>query len=538
MRRRGLGRFNLTVTAPADIDGLSLEALKALVVQLLSKVADQERVIAELREENARLKGLNGRPRIKPSGMENSSEPKLGGKRGKHRRRGQIVPRVAIEDQLIQAQVPPGSRFKGYETFLVQDIVLRAEAIRYRRERWVTPDGTLVLAPLPSGVIGHFGPELRRFVLAQYHQGQVTVARLVAQLRGIGVAISKRQMMRLLIAGQDRFLAENRDVLRAGLQTAAWVSADDTGARHAGKNGFCTQIGNDDFAWFGTRTSKSRLNFLSLLRAGHTDYVINQAALDYMRGRALAGSVIDQLAAHRQTRFADQAAWQTHLDRLGIRTVQVTPDPICIATEAALWGSIQAHGLLREMVVVSDDAGQFDVGRHALCWVHAERLVHKLDTFTDLHRAAQKHMRALIWRFYHDLKAYRAKPTARRRSELRARFDRIFHRRTGFVTLDRLLARLHANKPELLMVLDRPEIPLHTNGSERDIRLHVTKRKVSGGTRSLDGRDCRDAFLGLMRTATKLGIGFWEYLGDRLSIPGQPIVPYLPDLVRCRGQPA
>ena len=62
------------------------------------------------------------------------------------------------------------------------------------------------------------------------------------------------------------------------------------------------------------------------------------------------------------------------------------------------------------------------------------------------------------------------------------------------------------------MVLDRPEIPLHTNGSERDIRLHVTKRKISGGTRSLDGRDCRDAFLGLMRTAAKLGIAFWDYL--------------------------
>jgi hypothetical protein len=313
---------------------------------------------------------------------------------------------------------------------------------------------------------------------------------------------------------------------------------DDTGARHAGKNGFCTQIGNDDFAWFGTRTSKSRLNFLDLLRAGHTDYVINQAALDYMRGRALAGSIIHRLAAHQQTRFADQAAWQAHLDRLDISALKVTPDPICIATEGALWGSVQAHGLLREMVIVSDDAGQFDVGRHALCWVHAERLVHKLDTFTDPHRAAQQRMRALIWRLYDDLKVYRANPTARRRAELRARFERIFHRRTGFVTLDRLLARLHANKPELLMVLDRPEIPLHTNGSERDIRLHVTKRKVSGGTRSADGRDCRDAFLGLMRTAAKLGIAFWDYLGDRLSIPGQPNVPYLPDIVRCRGQPA
>ena len=538
MRRRGYGRFNLPVTAPADIDGLSLEALKALVVQLLSKLADQERLLAELREENARLKGLNGRPRIKPSGMEDASEPKRSAKRGKHRRRGKIVPRVAIEDRVIKAQVPPGSRFKGYENFVVQDIVLRAEAIRYRRERWVTPDGTIVLAALPAGVVGHFGPELRRFVLAQHHQGQVTVPRLVAQLRGIGVAISKRQMMRLLIAGQDRFLAENRDVLWAGLQTAAWVSVDDTGARHAGKNGFCTQIGNDDFTWFATRTNKSRLNFLDLLRAGHTDYVINQAALDYMRGRALAGAVIHQLATHQQTRFADQAAWRTHLDRLDITTVQVTPDPICIATEGALWGSIQAHGLLREMVIVSDDAGQFAVGQHALCWVHAERLVHKLDSFTDLHRTAQQRMRALIWRFYDDLKAYRAKPTARRRGELRARFDRIFHRRTGFVTLDRLLVRLHAKKPELLMVLDRPEIPLHTNGSERDIRLHVTKRKVSGGTRSLAGRDCRDAFLGLMRTAAKLGFAFWDYLGDRLSIPRQPIVPYLPDLVRCRGQPA
>jgi hypothetical protein len=114
-----VGRFNLTVPAPPKIDGLSLEALKALVVQLLSKVADQERVIAELREANARLKGLNGRPRIKPSGMEDASQARRPGKRGKRRRRGKIAPRVAIEDRVIEAQVPPGSRFKGYETLVL-----------------------------------------------------------------------------------------------------------------------------------------------------------------------------------------------------------------------------------------------------------------------------------------------------------------------------------------------------------------------------------------------------------------------------------
>ena len=208
-----------------------------------------------------------------------------------------------------------------------------------------------------------------------------------------------------------------------------------------------------------------------------------------------------------------------------------------IATEGAIWGSIHAHNFLRDAVVLSNDAGQFAVGRHALCWVHAERLVHRLDAFTDLHRAAQQRMRTLIWNFYADLKAYRADPGASRRLALRARFDRIFRRRTGFVTLDRLLARLHANKTELLMVLDRPETPLHTNGSENDIRCQVTRRKVSAGTRSDLGRDCRDAFLGLTKTCTKLGVAFWDYLGSRIHIPACYIIPPLPHLVRCRGQP-
>jgi hypothetical protein len=122
-----------------------------------------------------------------------------------------------------------------------------------------------VTAPLPAGINGHFGPELRRFVLAQYHQGQMTVPRLVTLLRSLGIFISKRQVGRLLIGGQDGFLAEARDVLRAGLVSAAWITVDDTGARHKAVNGFCTQIGNAHFAWFGTTSSKSRLNFLALL---------------------------------------------------------------------------------------------------------------------------------------------------------------------------------------------------------------------------------------------------------------------------------
>ena len=163
--------------------------------------------------------------------------------------------------------------------------------------------------------------------------------------------------------------------------------------------------------------------------------------------------------------------------------------------------------------------------------------MHKLDAFTDDNRAAQATVRGLIWAFYRDLKAYQCAPTRQRKAALRARFDRIFRRRTGFVTLDRLLARLRANKAELLMVLDRPEIPLHTNGSENDIRCHVTRRKLSGGTRSDLGRDCRDAFLGLAKTCAKLDIAFWDYLGARLTVPGGPIIPGLTELILARSRP-
>jgi len=521
------------------LDDLSDADLRALVLELLGEVAALKQTVAEQREEIARLKGLKGPPRLKPSkpsGMEQASAKKDGasGTRTRGGRGKKTLSRVAAEDRVISAEVPAGSRFKGYEDFVVQDLVIRPTVVRFRRERWVTPDGRTVVAPLPDGISGHFGPKLRRFVLAQHHQGQVTMARLVTLLKAIGIEISKRQVVRLLIDGQDRFQDEARDVLRAGLETSPWVTVDDTGARHKARNGFCTQIGNDRFAWFSTTNSKSRCNFLELLRASHGCYVINADALDYMRDRALSGPVLQMLANADQTWFADKEAWLAHLEQLGITAMKVQPDPVRVATEGALWGSIKSHGLLRETVIVSDDAGQFNVGQHALCWIHAERLVHKLDTFTEKTRAIQDRIRRLIWRYYDALKAFQRSPSATRRTTLRGRFDRIFRRRTGFATLDRLLARLHANKAELLMVLDRPEIPLHTNGSENDIRAYVTKRKVSGGTRSNAGRDCRDAFLSLLKTCAKLNITFWDYLGDRLAIPDAKTVPYLPQLVRHR----
>ena len=393
----------MSVPEKISLSGLPRGELEALAERLLAENAALGQAIAELRAEVALLKGVKGRPEVRPSGMEKGTGP---GPEARDQGRGagsRKAKRLTIhEERVIAAEVPAGSRFKGYEDFLVQDLVLRPHVVRLRRERWLTPDGRTVVAPMPAGIVGHFGPELRRFVLVQYHQGQVTVPRLAAQLRAIGVAISKRQVVRLLNGGQSTFLDEAREVLRAGLAAASWISVEDTGARHRHQNGVCTQLGNDHFAAFVTTTSKSRLNCREVLRAGHADYVINAEALAYMRQRALAGPVITSLAEHPERHFPDEAAWFRHLDQLGITALVVTPDPVRIATEGAVWGSIKAHGLLPDTVILSDDAGQFALDRHALGWVHAKRLVHKLDTFTERQHAAQQFVRALIWWFYAD----------------------------------------------------------------------------------------------------------------------------------------
>ena len=196
------------MATPPNLPSPSRANLDALLVELLGQVAELKALVAAQRDEIARLKGLTGRPSIRPSGMEKNTEPPRGGKTGEQRRRGKVTPRVKVETEVLRAAHSPGSQFNCYEPYDVQDLMISARAVHDRRERWLTPDGDMIAAPLPRGIRGHFGPELRRFVLMQHHQSQVTVERLVSLLQAVGVSISKRQVMRLLIDQQDGFLPE------------------------------------------------------------------------------------------------------------------------------------------------------------------------------------------------------------------------------------------------------------------------------------------------------------------------------------------
>ena len=489
----------------------------------------------KLRDEIARLKKQKTKPKIRPSQMDKEDKDDAGSSpdnRGKRPGSGKKKKDLDIHQtkRIPPEDIPEGSVFKGLSEFTVQNLKIEPFNTRFFLERWRTPTGEYVEGKLPGWVQGkHFGARLVSYILEQYYHAMVTQPLLHQQLRDFGIDISTGQLNRILTEGKEQFHREKANILKTGLESSSYVNVDDTGARHAGKNGYCTHIGNEFFAWFESTDSKSRLNFLKLLRTGAMDYVANDDALEYLRNTPFPKHLLGLMMVQKQRFFLDDKAWENHLKSLGITDKR----HVRIATEAAVLGSILHHGLSRSLVILSDDAGQFNILIHALCWVHAERLINKLIPLDGEEKLAIEGVRSQIWDLYKALKSYKLNPTKCQKKVLAGQFDKIMLQQTCCDGLNAALKRLHRNKAELLLVLERPEIPLHNNLSERDIREYVKRRKISGSTRSDMGRRCRDTFASLKKTCGKLGISFWNYLLDRIS--GTCLIPPLPELIRQKA---
>lgn len=527
-------KLELPETGPEERTPL-VEALLAMIRQLLDRVQQLEGTVQELRDENAVLKGQKPRPTISPSRLESPAPapPPADGKRPGSAKRSQNHHLVIPDEVTLHPDsLPPGAVLKDYEPHVVQELIVAAKATRYWRARSALPGGGSVLAPLPADVLpgSHFGPNLICYVLNQHRHAHVTQPLLLEQLRDFGIDISAGQLSHLLTerAGHAAFHQEKDAVRAAGLATASYIGTDDAGARHRGRNGYCTAIGNDLFACFASTDRKSRLNFLEALQGVERRYVLNAAALSSWQEQKLSAAVIERLSQGRQE-FADASAWQARLAEWAI-----TADlQVRTATEGALLGGLIDGGVSPALVVLSDAAPQFDLLRHASCWVHAERPLARLVPHNDAHRKVIEEVRDQIWQLYKDLKAYRQQPDASRKPILTGQFEALCQRRTDYPNINAVLKEMQAHQVDLLRVLERPEVPLHNNASESDIREYVTKRKISGGTRSAEGRRCRDTFASLKKTCRKSGVNFWNYLQDRVRGLGQ--VARLADLIRERA---
>ncbi len=436
------------------------------------------------------------------------------------------------EERIIEPkeELPWGSSFNGYKEYDVQDLILKRHNIRFLLAEYVTTEGKTIVGKLPKEYQGHYGPTLMSFILYQHHQCRVPQNLILEELRELGVDISTGQVNRVLIENKKSFHEEADGILQAGLETAEYIHTDDTGARHQGQNGYCTVIGNDLFTYFSSNKNKSRQNYLRILRGSHQDFVLNEYSRSYLEQQQIAISHLSKLNFDGQRICEGDQEWSQYLEALGITSQKA----IKLITEGALLGSAIEHGLSPDLIVLSDGAKQFDILVHALCWVHMERSLRRLNGITTKQRQEIEQVQETLWSYYRELKAYQEQPTPEDKERLKTRFDEIFGQRyPHHYGLNLVMKQFCAHKDELMRVLDSPQIPLHNNAAETDIREYVTKRKISGGTRHDNGRLARDTFTGLKKTCRKLGLSFWQYLLSRIT--KDKTVPYLPDLIRARA---
>ncbi len=561
--------------------------------EMANALALQKELIQQLKDEIAKLKGLKPQPNIRPSRLEgsrwrtrirrnnnkwkalpfslwvkistNPATPSLGkscktclgsisdgclaeisrlagqiikrarrpGKPGQPKGKGHKKKKTLLqvhEKPVIQPKdVPEGAKFKGYKRFTVQEIIFEPHNIQYYLARWQLPDGTYISGKLPEDVHGHYGPKLIAYILHQHNACRVTEPLLLDQLRARGILMSMGQLSNILIKNKEALIEETEELLPVAAQVEGQIQTDDTGGRHKGRNQYTTIVGNRWFSIFVTTDSKSRINFLRILQGGKEEYVINEDTVEYLSATKDLGYFPGYVSLSLGEKFTSRMAWEAFLQERNI----TKESEVRFLTEAALYASVIQNGIPKRLVVHSDDAGQFDVFLHALCWIHEERHYRKLIMTTDESRTDLERVRDQMWCFYRALKQYKKAPNKEAVERIRKDFDDIFQQKTSSPTLNHQLEKTYKKKEELLMVLERPETPLHNNSSETCARAAKIKLKISGGTRSDLGQKVRDTFLSLKQTCLKLGINFISFLEDRVR--GRYEIPRLAIIIRERA---
>ena len=532
-----------------DIPEVSAEILSHPYVQHLHKVIEVlvkrveslELELSDLKEEISDLKKVPKKPKINPSNLDeekNKEKESKGSKRAGNEKRKKKKGLPIDEKRKVKAKgVPQGWILVGYKSYVVQDILIRRNNIKYEREVWQSKDGRQrMVADLPKSIAGRdFGEEIRRYVINLYNECHVTQPIIYNHLKNLGVDISTGSIN--FILNQDKsnqvFEEELLDVVEHGLSKSGEIRVDDTGARHKGKNGFCTCVHSDLFTYFQSSSSKSRINFLSILQVKHKDYHLNEVALEYFKTQGLSSKYIGVFEVDLGLVLKDDKALKQYLNNLNFTAKYA----VRTITEGLMIGSLVEHGFDKEKVIHSDGARQFNLFNHALCWKHAERPLVKLRIHNPIQQKQWDGKMHAFWQLYQDLKAYKEVSSLaqkRRKVKLEQPFNQLCEPVKNFEALNSFFEELKNKKEEMLMVLKFPITSLHNNSTEGQIREFAKRRKISGSTRSDKGRKSRDVFTSLKKTCKKLEVNFWNYLMDRIK--GEHKIPPLADIIDQKAQ--
>jgi len=532
-----------TITDPAarQIIGQLLNVIETLHAEVVQLRAENQ----QLRDELARLKGGSGKPDVTPPTpsappRDHSSErerhtPKP---RQKGRKLGILVPTRTQRCVVDPATLPPDAIHHDTAEVIVQDLRVQPDIIRFVREVWYVPStNQTITAPLPAGYHGEFGPHIQALTLTLGHGANVSQPSLLTFFQDAGIAIGKGTIARWLRDHRTTWHSDAEAIHQAGLASSEWQATDQTSTRVDGQNERCHVLGNPLFTVYQTRPGGTRQDVLAVLWGQEPRFRLNADALAWLDATRINRVLLTQITAALPWDTELSATDLTrHLDGAGVTFGPQQRQQLWDALAIAAYHAQTVVPIVRRLL--SDDASVYHLltDEHALCWIHDARHYAKLTPVVPAHRAVLVAFRTDYWAFYRQLVAYRTAPSEGERARLRASFDELFSRRTGYLALDERIAKTWANQELLLLVLAHPDLPLHNNDMELAARRRVRKRDVSFGPQSRAGAQAWDTFQTIIATATKLGVRVYAYFLGRLLAP--TTTPTLADHIRERTRPA
>ncbi len=540
---------------PDEIAEGRLAEVFRILLQLIEELSEEnEKLKAEiqkLRDAINLLKGEQAKPDIKPFrkrpnediSSEEERKPKNTPKEKKSKEKKHKIKVDRIEVCKVDKSIlPDDAEFKGYQSVVVQEIVIKTDNVEYKKEIYYSKSQKKTyMGKLPPEIEGEFGPGVKSLVCTLKHVANVSEPKIHEFFDNFGIYISPATISRTLTKNNELFHQEKADIFLAGLLSTDYQQIDDTCSRVHGENHYTQIVCNPYYTAYFTAPRKDRLTVLDILR-GDPDgkarsYCFNEEAFNLLEGFKLSKKLIAQLRERGFGKILDEVQMQ---QLLGV----VFPDQgkgkirrTRILEAAAIAAYHQQTDFPIVEILLSDDAPQYKLPIYwqALCWVHDGRNYKKLCPVVPVHREKLDKFRGKYWDYYRKLSEFGENSYQEEAEVLSAKFDQLFSTKTGYPALDERIAKSKAKKSELLMVLKHPELPLHNNDAELGARAQVRKRDVSLHTMTEDGTKANDTFLTIGQTAKKLGVSAYEYIYDRVSKRFR--LPSLAELIMAKSFP-
>jgi len=519
------------------------------LVERLNEENEKLRIVNQkLRDENNLLKGEQGKPNVLGNKKKDQGDVSSERDRKEREEKGEKkskakVDRVKIDRieicEVDKSELPPDAEFKGYETVVVQEIVITTNNIAYKKEKYYSPsENKTYLGKLPIGVNGEFGPGIKALVCTLKHVGNMSEPKIQEFHENCGIFISQSTISRILTGDQTGFNKEKMDIFRAALDVCPYHQIDDTTIRVNGENKYSQIFCNPCYTAFFTVSHKNRLAILDILLCGkERTYLFDSKAFDLLSDFNVSNKICSRIKQLASDREMSDEEMQELLGNIFTNPKKGKNTRSRIMEAAAIASYQRQTDIPIVEILLSDDAPQFKklVLEHALCWIHEGRHYNRLSPIIPLNVGILADFKTCFWNYYRELLKYKENPTAEKAEMLAAEFDRIFSTKTGYKALDERIEKTRDKKEALLLVLKYPELPLHNNDSELGARVEKRRQDVSLQIKSEKGTDAKDSFLTVTQTAKKLGVNAYKYIYDRISKEFR--MPSLADLIVQKFQP-